>query len=65
MTGCRSRVGDSAINQGGAYRYISKPWNDDELLLTIREAFEKYRQVKENIFLADYQAAEWELKNGL
>ncbi|MET1076417.1 MAG: HD domain-containing phosphohydrolase [Pseudomonas sp.] len=27
-----------AINQGQIYRYISKPWNDDELRLVIRQA---------------------------
>jgi response regulator RpfG family c-di-GMP phosphodiesterase len=33
-----------AINRGGAGRYISKPWNDDELLCSIRDAVELYRQ---------------------
>ncbi len=28
----------SAINQGSIYRYILKPWNDDELKITIRHA---------------------------
>ncbi|OEC39683.1 two-component system response regulator [Pseudomonas sp. 1D4] len=28
----------TAINEGQIYRYLSKPWNDDELLLTIRQA---------------------------
>ncbi|NWC11734.1 response regulator [Pseudomonas agarici] len=27
-----------AINEGQIYRYISKPWNDEELLLTTRQA---------------------------
>ena len=27
-----------AINDGQIYRYISKPWDDDELRLTIRQA---------------------------
>jgi len=27
-----------AINQGAIYRYISKPWNDEELLSTIKSA---------------------------
>lgn len=30
----------SAINDGGIYRYISKPWNDDELLAAIRQGLE-------------------------
>ncbi|MNF52498.1 Hydrogenase transcriptional regulatory protein hupR1 [compost metagenome] len=27
-----------AINQGQIYRYLSKPWNDDELRITLRQA---------------------------
>jgi response regulator RpfG family c-di-GMP phosphodiesterase len=27
-----------AINEGQIHRYISKPWNDDEILLTLRQA---------------------------
>ena len=42
-----------AINRGGAYRYVSKPWNDSDLLLVIRDAFEKYRLVKENKYLTE------------
>lgn len=37
-----------AINEGGAYRYISKPWNDNELTETIREAVLHYRLLIEN-----------------
>ena len=40
-----------AINRGGAYRYVSKPWNDSDLLHVIKDAFEKYRLVKENQYL--------------
>jgi putative nucleotidyltransferase with HDIG domain len=42
-----------AINKGGAYRYISKPWNDDELVMTIREALDHYRLTAENRRLSD------------
>lgn len=37
-----------AINKGGAYRYISKPWNDEELISTIREAASRYALLQEN-----------------
>lgn len=30
----------AAINHGGIYRYISKPWNEGDLLATVREALE-------------------------
>jgi response regulator RpfG family c-di-GMP phosphodiesterase len=43
----------SAINQGGAYRYVSKPWNDSELLLVVKEALEKYALLKENRYLTE------------
>jgi response regulator RpfG family c-di-GMP phosphodiesterase len=31
----------AAINRGEVYRYITKPWHDQELLLTLRQAFER------------------------
>lgn len=37
-----------AINKGGAYRYITKPWNDEELLQIIRDAVRRYALIKEN-----------------
>lgn len=40
-----------AINRGGAYKYISKPWNNQDFLLAIRDAAERYRLVKENQYL--------------
>ncbi len=38
----------AAINEGGIYRYISKPWDDNEILLVVREALERQRLVAEN-----------------
>lgn len=37
-----------AINRGGAYRYITKPWNDEELVQTIRDAVRQYSLLMEN-----------------
>ncbi|MEI8325566.1 MAG: response regulator [Betaproteobacteria bacterium] len=37
-----------AINRGEIYRYIAKPWDDNELLLTIRGALEQQRLLAEN-----------------
>lgn len=34
----------AAINKGEVYRFISKPWNDEELLLTVRQSIE-YRDL--------------------
>lgn len=37
-----------AINQSQVYRYISKPWNDDDLRLTVREALRQFDLVQSN-----------------
>src|SRR5689334_11465400 len=36
-----------AINQGNVYRYITKPWDPDELQTVIREACDRYDLVAE------------------
>ena len=30
-----------AVNEGGVYRYLNKPWDDHDLLLTIEQALEQ------------------------
>jgi response regulator RpfG family c-di-GMP phosphodiesterase len=42
-----------AINHGEIYRYISKPWNDDEIVHTVKEALERKRLERENARLAE------------
>ncbi len=42
-----------AINQGGAWRYMTKPWNDDDLLKTIQQAAQQYKAESENKELRD------------
>ncbi|MFZ5996044.1 MAG: HD domain-containing phosphohydrolase [Nitrospirota bacterium] len=37
-----------AINKGGAYRYATKPWDDNEFTITVLNAIERYRLVREN-----------------
>jgi len=37
-----------AINKGGAYRYISKPWDDEEMIRTIRDSVRQCRLLAEN-----------------
>lgn len=39
-------VGDAA-NQGNLYRYIAKPWDRTDLILTVQEALKSYNQHKE------------------
>ena len=40
-----------AINYAGLSKYLVKPWNDDDLKITIRDLLEKYRLEHENIRL--------------
>ncbi len=43
-----------AINTGHIYRYITKPWNPDELLIDVRRAVEHYLTSRENVRLAKF-----------
>jgi two-component system NtrC family sensor kinase len=38
----------TALNEGEIYRFVPKPWNDDELLDNIRKALEHHRLEHEN-----------------
>ena len=37
-----------AINRGAVYRFITKPWNDEELRFAIRQAIAQFELVSEN-----------------
>lgn len=52
-----------AINKGGASRYLNKPWNDDDLLQTLKAAVETWKLSSENKRLqAIVQAQNEEMK---
>jgi response regulator RpfG family c-di-GMP phosphodiesterase len=38
----------NAVNKGAVQRYISKPWDNDELLAAIRSGIEQYKRFLEN-----------------
>jgi two-component system, NtrC family, sensor kinase len=38
----------SAINEGQIYKFVPKPWNDDDLKVTIANAIERYYLFKKN-----------------
>ncbi len=42
-----------AINAGRVYRYLTKPWNKDELLATVRQGLEVHRLAMENLQLQE------------
>jgi FixJ family two-component response regulator len=35
-----------AINQGEIYRFLTKPWEDDQLREVVREAFQRFELAK-------------------
>jgi two-component system NtrC family sensor kinase len=43
----------NAINEGQIYKFIPKPWNDNELKVAISNAFERYFLYKKNIELTE------------
>lgn len=47
------KVAMAAINRGGAYRYIAKPWDDEEFICVIRDAVKRYNLSKENQRLSE------------
>jgi response regulator RpfG family c-di-GMP phosphodiesterase len=53
-----------AINKGEIFRYISKPWDDNDIVLTVRDALERQRLKVENArLLALTQKQNDELKS--
>lgn len=36
----------NAVNSGGLYRFISKPWNHEDLVLTVREALRRFEDAQ-------------------
>jgi len=43
----------SAINEGQIYRFVAKPWNEDELRVTVVNALERYDLGRKNVELAE------------
>ena len=50
----------SAINEGQIYKFIPKPWNDDEIKVTVGNALERYQLTTKNRELGE----ELQRKNG-
>lgn len=38
----------AAVNEGQIYKFIAKPWNNEEMRLTIKNAVDRYRLLQEN-----------------
>jgi two-component system response regulator HupR/HoxA len=41
-----------SINSGLVYRYVTKPWNNDDLKLTVKRAMDHYETIKANHLIA-------------
>ena len=58
-----------AINQGGVFRYLTKPWDPEELLVVLRLACEEYERIVErhrlHDALRDYLARSLAFEEGL
>lgn len=49
LTGCADvQTAMEAINRGAVYRFLTKPWNDEELRITVRQGVSQYELVSEN-----------------
>ncbi len=52
MTGLEDiKIAASAINEAGVYKFIVKPWSNDDLRITIRRAAESLRILRERDLL--------------
>ena len=47
-----------AINEGAVYKFITKPWNDEDLRLTVSLALEQYDLIQENKALKKQKKAQ-------
>ncbi len=43
----------AAINRGEIYRYVAKPWDDNDIVLIVRDALARKRLEEENLHLLD------------
>jgi len=46
-----------AVNKAGLFRYIAKPWEEEDLLLTVQTALQSYNHQKDLIRQGGYQRA--------
>jgi diguanylate cyclase (GGDEF)-like protein len=45
-----------AVNKAGLFRYLSKPWDEDDLILTVQSALDTYSHQKKLIRQTHYQS---------
>ena len=47
------KVAIAAINEANIYKFITKPWNNSDLLLTVQRALEHYELIRQNRAFAE------------
>ena len=47
-----------AVNEGAVYKFITKPWNDEDLRITVGLALEQYDLIRENLALKKSQVSQ-------
>ena len=47
-----------AVNKGEIHRYLTKPWNDEDLVLQVRLSLEHYELIADNLRLTELTAAQ-------
>ena len=66
-----TKIATDAINKGKAYGFLTKPWDDNDLIITIKNAAERYGLVRENTRLTELnkkqneELKKWNAKLGL
>ncbi|MFN3984983.1 MAG: response regulator [Rhodocyclaceae bacterium] len=48
----------TAVNEAEIHRYLTKPWSDEEVVTTVREAIERHASLMEDKLLADEKRVE-------
>ena len=48
----------AAVNKGEIHRYLTKPWNDEDLLLQVRQSLEHYELIADNRRLTELTVAQ-------
>lgn len=48
----------TAVNEAEIHRYLTKPWSDEEVVATVREAIERHASLMEDKLLADEKRVE-------
>src|SRR3989338_10317249 len=43
-----SQIAQSSLQKGAVYRFITKPWNDDDLKVTVENSWRRYQLVRQN-----------------